>query len=136
MPRGERGSVTIWVLGLCVCLLVLGGMSVDLWRVVAVRRDLAAAADAAAVAGADGLDPDSLRAGGTDLDPVLARELAQESLAAQPDARRAAARVEASSERVEVTLAADVRLGLLGLLGGAGPVRVVVHAAAEPRRRT
>ena len=31
--RDDRGFLSIWLLGLCLLLLVLGGVSLDLWRV-------------------------------------------------------------------------------------------------------
>ncbi len=68
--RDERGTVTLWVLGLCICVLFLAGLSLDLWRAVAVRRELSAMADAAATAGANGLDEPALRAGTLRLDPT------------------------------------------------------------------
>jgi Flp pilus assembly protein TadG len=39
--------VTLWVLGCCIMLFALGGLSLDLWRSFAARRALAADADAA-----------------------------------------------------------------------------------------
>ena len=51
--KTERGTVTLWVLGLCVSIMFRGGLGVDLWRGVAVRRELSAVADAAASAGAN-----------------------------------------------------------------------------------
>jgi len=41
--RAEHGTVTLWVLGLCIALMFLGGLSLDLWRAVAVRREMSAA---------------------------------------------------------------------------------------------
>lgn len=54
--RGEDGAVTVWMLVLSVILLSLGGLSVDLWAVLADRRELASAADAAAYAAAGRID--------------------------------------------------------------------------------
>ena len=71
--RDERGTMTLWVLGLCIAVLFLGGLSLDLWRVIAVRRSLVAMADAGATAGANGLDQAALRDGVLRLDPVVAR---------------------------------------------------------------
>ncbi|MGH9030897.1 MAG: pilus assembly protein TadG-related protein, partial [Acidimicrobiia bacterium] len=48
--------MTVWMLGLCLMLLLLGGISLDLWRAFSERRALASAADAAAIAGASALD--------------------------------------------------------------------------------
>src|SRR4051794_15792930 len=83
----ERGTITLWVLGLCLCIMFLGGLSLDLWRGITLRRDLQARAAAPATAGADGLDEQSLRDGGAALDPARARALAADNLAAQSDAR-------------------------------------------------
>ena len=49
----ERGSITFWMLGLSIALLTLGVVSVDLWNLMAHRRELASLADAAALAGPD-----------------------------------------------------------------------------------
>src|SRR5262249_52033046 len=72
----ERGTMTIFLLGTAVAILFLGGLVVDFWRVIAARRELAAMADSAATAGANGLDDTSLRTGGAALDPAQARSLA------------------------------------------------------------
>ena len=48
----EHGTITLWILGLCLMLFLLGGISLDLWRSFSERRALAATADAAALAGA------------------------------------------------------------------------------------
>src|ERR1700716_167274 len=45
-PR-ESGTITLWMLGLCLMLFLLGGISLDLWRAFSERRSLAATADAA-----------------------------------------------------------------------------------------
>src|SRR5437879_5810969 len=79
--RTERGTVTLWVLGLCIALMFLGGLSLDLWRAVAVRREMSAMADAAATAGANGVDESALRAGVVQVDPERARGLASRTLA-------------------------------------------------------
>ena len=52
----ERGSVVLFLLGLGVALLLLGGIALDLWRLVGERRELAALADAAALAATSGID--------------------------------------------------------------------------------
>jgi Flp pilus assembly protein TadG len=84
--RDDAGFLTIWMLGLCVLLLALGGLSVDLWHVVAQRQALLGQADAAAIAGASGIDPGLARTGVLVLDPPAATSLALQSLASQPDA--------------------------------------------------
>lgn len=133
--RSERGSMTLFLVGTCVALLFLGGIVVDFWRVIAARRELAAMADAAATAGANGLDETSLRTGGADLDPVLARSLALAQLRREAQATRIGrADVVADTARVVVRLTGRVRFALLGILLGGGEFTVNVDATAQPRR--
>jgi hypothetical protein len=133
--RDQSGSVTLWVLGLCVAVLFLGGLSLDLWRVVAVRRDLAGMADSGARAGAAGVDPVRLRAGETALDPDRARRYVREDLAAQSDLDLVDdADIDVVDDRVVVRLRADVDLTLLQVFAPGEPIAVEVEAAAEPRR--
>ncbi len=131
----ERGTVTLWVLGLCVCVFFLGGMSLDLWRGITVRRELQSMADAAAIAGADGVSEASLRSGGADLDPALVRQLAYDNLDQQSGAATLdAVAVTVAGNQVEVRLEAHVRMSLLGVFAGDRRLDVAVHASAEPRR--
>lgn len=133
--RGERGAVTLWVLGLAVAVLFLGGLAVDLWRTIAVRRDLVAMADTAARAGASGLDEGALRTGELRLDPRRAERLARSSLATQSDRSLVVDTiVDADPDRVHVTLAGEVDFTLLGVFLAGDPVSVRAGATAEPRR--
>lgn len=115
--RDERGAVTLWVLGLLFPMMLLGGLSLDLWRGFSERRSLAGIADAAAVAGANALDTDRLYA--TDeirLDPPLAEDLARANLAAQLDDRSLGDwDVVATEDSVTVRLSGSVDLTLLRL---------------------
>ena len=133
----ERGTITLWVLGLCLCVLFLGGLSLDLWRGITVRRDLQAMADASAIAGADGLDEQSLRDGGAALDPARVRALVAENLAAQSDrdiVDHADVEVEVEVNQVVVRLHGHVRTSLLGVFLGDREWDVAATAAAEPLR--
>ena len=133
--RDERGTITLWVLGLCLCVIFLGGLSLDLWRGIAVRRELQAMADASAIAGADGLDPQSLRDGGASLDPALVQRLARETLAAQSGAPRVDdADVHLVGNQVVVRLRGHVGTSLLGVFLGGQRFEIAVRATAEPRR--
>ena len=68
----ERGSVQLFMLGLGVAILLLGGISFDLWRLIGERRELAALADSAAIAATSGVDADYFRDEGVSrLDPAL-----------------------------------------------------------------
>ncbi len=81
----ERGSVQLFLLGLGVAILLLGGISFDLWRLIGERRELAALADSAAIAATSGVDADFFRDQGIGrLDPVLVREQIEAVLDQQP----------------------------------------------------
>lgn len=80
----QRGTLTLWILGLSMLIMMMGGISLDLWRAFTARRAMASLADAAAVAGASGINEDEFRAGrGVKLDPARVEELARDNIAAQ-----------------------------------------------------
>jgi len=136
-PRDERGTITLYVLGLCIALMFLGGLSLDLWRAVADRRELSAMADTAATAAANGVDLDALRTGTLRLDPVRARAIALASLDADPhSAALDAVDVAVVGNRVTVSLGDHVRFSLLGIFLGGRHFDVQVHASAQPEERT
>jgi hypothetical protein len=134
-PRNdERGVMTLWVLGLCIAVLFLGGLSLDLWRVIAVRRSLVAMADAGATAGANGLDRVALRRGVLRVDPMVARADASQALREQSGWSGVdAADIDVVGNRVTVTLQAHVGFTLLGIFVRGDPVEVEASASAEPR---
>lgn len=127
--------LTLWMLGLCMALLFLGGISLDLWRLFLDRRDLAGVVDSAAVAGASAIDEPLFRARGVvRLQPAQARETA--CLYLREHAQVGCQGVRAAPEVVEVTASRDVRLTLFRLLlpaGARGPLVVTVSARVEPR---
>ena len=136
----ERGSITFWVLGLAVAVLFLGGLSVDLWRVMSERRELAAVADSAAAAGASALDVDHWRNAGevrllADGATALAgRVIAQHGVASELSEPFG---VSVSGDSVQITLTREVDLTLLRILMlGDDPlaVRVISTARAAPSR--
>lgn len=133
----ERGQVTFLGVGLAIGLLVVGGFSVDLWRVLTTRRALSEAADAAAAAGANGVDIAHYRATGElRLDPVLAVALAADNLGEQEAMvlLRAAPRIDAAPESITVELDGEVALTLLRLVTLAEPIALTVTADAVPVR--
>lgn len=113
--RSDRGSVTIWVLGLSMLLLVFGGLALDYWRALAMQRELASVADSAAIAAASGIDEEVYRTSGdVVLEPSRARSLAAAAVSWQGvDVLATDVVVEPAS--VSVTLTAAVDLGLLGV---------------------
>ena len=132
----EGGTITLYVLGLCIALMFLGGLSLDLWRAIADRSSLSARADSAASAAANGLDVQALRDGHLVLDPVRARALALSELEQDPHGRVLdAVDVAVVGNRVTVTLRDHVRFSLLGIFMAGQRFDVRVHASAEPEER-
>jgi uncharacterized membrane protein len=131
--KSERGSVTIWVLGLSMLLLVFGGLALDYWRALALQRELASVADSAAIAGASGIDEAAYRASGEIvLDAARARGLVFAAVEWQ-DVEVVATEVAVEPGFVTVTLAAEVELGLLGVfVGDDAPLLVRGTAIAAP----
>jgi len=135
---GERGSITIWLLGLAVMVLFVGGLSLDLWRAFSARQLLANAADAAAIAGATGIDTARFRATGqVVLDPDVAGQRIRDSLAHQgglPLAAPPGVAVDPDPPQVAVVLTGQVRLTLLHvLLPYQPPLTIRVRAVSVPR---
>jgi len=133
--RRESGTITLWMLGLCLMLFLLGGISLDLWRAFSERRSLAATADAAAVAGASALDEAAYRSSGAvRLVPADAQRRAQASLAEQLDRRALRdSRVEATEETVIVTVGGSVDFSLLQVVAPGDEFAITVHATARPQ---
>lgn len=139
LSHGEAGFLTVWMIGLCILLLGLGGMSLDLWRVFSERQDLVGLTDAAAVAGASGIDQSAARAGTIRLDPILATTMARASIAGQPDRGalvNSSLSIVVSPDGSEITVSAEGRtsLTLLRLLSGQGAVTFHVTSDAAARR--
>jgi Flp pilus assembly protein TadG len=133
--RRESGTITIWILGLCLMLFLLGGISLDLWRAFSERRALAAAADAAAIAGASALDETAYRESGTvRLVPADAEQRAAGSLAGQMDRRSLRdGRVRATEDVVIVEVTGKVDFSLLQLLTPGDSFDITVRAVARPQ---
>jgi hypothetical protein len=130
----ERGFITLWVLGLTVALLFLGGLGVDLWRAIAVRREISAMADAAATAGANGLNESALRGGRLVLDEGRVRRLVASELAEYPAVSRLdGASLTTSGAQVTVVLRERVEFSLLGIFMHGEQFVVQASATAEPR---
>lgn len=134
--RDESGTVTLWLLGVCMLLFALGGISVDLWRGFSARRSLSNAADAAALAGASALDEDAYRQEGVvQLDPPAAEARARAYAARQLDAG-ALRHVDVRADRTAVTVVVrgEIAFSLLGILDPGGDLPVQVTSTATPRR--
>ena len=138
--RDDSGQVMVWMLGCALVTLLLAfGASTETWRVISGWRALAAAADAAAVAGASGIDEATFRASGgqvIQLDPDRAEDLAYRSLDAQADdIDITSAEVTATPEGVTVTVHGQVDLLVLDTIRGE-PFAYSATASADPRPST
>ncbi|MGE0304260.1 MAG: pilus assembly protein TadG-related protein [Acidimicrobiia bacterium] len=133
----DRGSVTVWTLGMVLVVLFLGALSFDLWSGFATRRDYAGAADQAAQAGANALDETLFRSTGQrKLDPVRAEVLAEENLATHGLSDTTSVVIHATAEQVVVELTGSVDVGLLRIFGGGDPLVVHVRSVGQPREGT
>ena len=133
MRRSDRGSVTIWVLGLAMLLLVFGGLAIDYWRALALQRELASVADSAAVAAAAGIDEGLYRSTGTIvLSPERSAALAGAAIDWQ-GLEVSSVSIDADAGSVTVVLTAQVELGLLGVfVDQSDPLVVRASASAVP----
>lgn len=135
--RDEDGMVVLWLLGVAAMILMLGGLSIDLWHVFSERRALVGIADAAAYAGASGIDVDAYRADGSIvLAPSVAEELAFAAVARQDDVGAVVGppTVTVAPDQVTVVVEGRVELTLLRLLApGTDALDLRVVSTAEPR---
>jgi hypothetical protein len=135
--RFQRGSVTIWGIGLTLIIAAFAGVVIDTWRVFAERQDLSGMADSAAIAAATAIDIAYLNeTGEVRLDLAAAEERAAVYLVGQdgwsdeivPDIE-----VATDFSSITVVLVKDVDFTLLGpLLPGEDPLRITVTALASP----
>lgn len=128
----ERGSITFWLLGLAFALMTLGVLSVDLWSLVAERRELASLADASAKAAAGAIDEAEWRTNrhlGLDRGEATRRVMAMLEVHGATDVH---SRVSFGPDgvSVHVSLTRTVEAALLGL---AGRDAVTVGASSEAR---
>jgi Flp pilus assembly protein TadG len=133
----EKGeAMVVWCLLVALLLLVIGGLSIDLWRGIAVQRQLQSAAEDAALAGASGIDVGAYRATGClRLAPGVAVGLAETNLAQQPGAdtiSAASVSVDDGGKTIRVVLKEDVHLTLLRLVEGNTPLVVTAAATSGP----
>ena len=128
----ERGSVTLWILGLCMVVLAVGGISLDLWRAFSGFRELATVADAAAIAGASGVDTDQFRLDGTvQLDPAQAASLAVTVLG-EEGIDSSNYLVSPSPAAITVEVSGDIPFILLRLLVPDEGIRLTAAATSVP----
>lgn len=126
MTRGdEEGTVTVFVVGFMLALLVVAGLVIDGGNVLAARREAANVAESAARAGAQGININAARTSrGVELDPAAAEARADSYLT--QTGYRGRASVQEDEVLVEVTI--TQRTFLLGL---AGIASVTVHGRGD-----
>jgi Putative Flp pilus-assembly TadE/G-like len=133
--RSERGSASLWMLGLSVLLLAFGGLAVDLWRALAMQRELAAVADSTAIAAAAGIDEVLYRDTGVlAVDSTRAWALGSAyALSQEADLIDMDIVTSADGSEVSVIMVGELELGLMGLfVGDEAPLTVRATATASP----
>jgi len=127
----ERGSVTLWMLGLSVSLIMLGAVAFDLWRGIGQRRELVAVADGAAVAAASGIDVERWRSEGVlMLDPAEATSRALRSIESSGAVLVSPPAVTVMGDRVTVRIEGWLSYGFLRLVVEGEGMPVVVSSTA------
>jgi Flp pilus assembly protein TadG len=127
--QSERGSVLIAGLLLSLALLMVIGAAVDIGHAFIVRRDLAAQADAAALAGSQALNLDALHQGQLALDPQQAQANALQAITPAAQLQTTAV---ASTGGVTVRLQERIPTILLRLVG-LTTLTVAAQATAAPK---
>lgn len=132
--KGERGSVTLWMVGLVMMVLAVGGIAVDLWRGLAAHRHVAAVVDAAAIAAGSGINEQEWRLNGRlVLDPARVAESVSASVAAQAATPPVAVDVITAGDGSEATVTGvtAIDLTLLGIFVD-GDLEVSARATVSP----
>ncbi len=116
----ERGSITLWVLGAMMALLVVGLFATEVSIAFAARRTVAAVADSAAAQAAEMVDTSSL---GDEprLDVERARSTAIAAVSSHP--------MYSPDMRASVSVDPDQVLVEVGWTTGTGPVGSLVGIA-------
>ncbi len=131
--RSDRGSVTIWMLGLSLLLLLFGGLVIDFWRALALQRELAAIADSASVAAASGIDEEHYRmTGEVVIDPARATGLGS-AYAVSQDVALVDLVVSTATDgsSVSVLVVDGLELGLMGVfVDQTEPLTITAEATA------
>ncbi len=134
----DRGTFTIWAIGLCLTLFLLAGISVDVWRAFDARRALNEIADTAARAGASEINVRERQLyGRVVLDPSHAHVAASESIidnAALQSVSVTDSDVEIDSDinEVSVEVRSTFSFFLLKMLPGSGDAEIISKASAQP----
>ncbi|NND01604.1 MAG: hypothetical protein HKN91_02355 [Acidimicrobiia bacterium] len=139
-------SAPIMILILAFMVAIIGGISIDLWRIIEDHREVTGLADGAAIAGATAVDIPAFEADPTAdpiLDPALAVQRVCDYMRSHGEVATcpsATLTVDFASDLtgIEVTYQRDVALTLLRAVevGGADPVVVYAESFVELERGT
>ncbi len=131
--KDERGSMTLWALGLSLILFGVGFLALDLWNAFSARSEAAGVADSAAIAGATALDETAWRSGVLALDPTTAQDRASSAALSHPawDPSMALS-VSATPEGVSVTVTRNIPFRFVNALVPGQVATVSVTGFAEP----
>lgn len=110
----ERGSATVWMVGVTVSAFSLVGLVLDGGAMLRARSDAFAIAGSAARVGAQQLDPDAAVEGLTVLDPIAAERAVEEYLSVSG----VTGTVVVVDDAITVTVSSETELQMLRLVGG------------------
>ena len=129
----ERGSMTLWAMGMSLLLFAVGFLALDLWSGFSARQEAAAIADSAAIAGATALDEAAWRSGVLALEPATAETRALAAAVTHP-AWTGAMTVTATATTggVTVSVSRSVPFRFVAALIPGRVANVTVSGYAEP----
>lgn len=110
----ERGSATVWMIGVTVSAFSLVALLLDGGTMLRARSDAFAVAGSAARAGAQQLEPDAAVEGLTVLDPIAAERAVRDYL----DEAGMTGTATVVGDTVTVTVTSEAELQMLQLVGG------------------
>lgn len=127
--------MVLYMMALVMGVMFLAGLSIDMWHAISAQRTLGAAVDAAASAGANGIDEAAYRADGTvQLDPGRAQYMAADNLSQQTDYDQIDG-LDITASTAQVTVRAQRTVGLtLTRLFVREDLVVKAESSAQPRR--
>lgn len=134
----EYGTFTVWALGLCITLFMIGGISVDLWRAFTARRQLTEIADTAARNGANKINVERRALyGEVIIDSVAAKDSAQLSIDENAELNNVYVKstiitVDTATNEIDVEVNSNFSFFLLGFFPGAKDTNLYAHARATP----
>lgn len=129
----ERGSMTLWAMGMSMLLFAVGFLALDLWSGFAARQEAAAIADSAAIAGATALDEAAWRSGVLALDPPYAEARALAAATAHPAwAGSMTVTAEATVGGVTVSVNRTIPFRFIAALVPGRVANITVSGYAEP----